>query len=237
MKRLSAHPAALLGALLVLGAGTARADFNSNWGYTLSLDSGPTFNSSSNNSNVSFALNADGTTGVATIPVGNLSSNSSSTTMDPVAASYKLTIGITDGSSGQEHNFSWQGTISGNVSSPTTSSSGTQSPGQSTLQNVFGGPLTESALLGGNMYTVTIQPGATAINAPKQSSVPVSATVTVAAESSGNQPGGNTPPPGGGVSSTPEPSSLLLAGCAASLLGLARLRRGRAAVAPGGAPV
>jgi hypothetical protein len=237
MKRLLANPAALLGALMVLGAGTARADFNSNWGYSLSLDSGPTFNSASNNSNVSFALNADGATGVQTIPVGNLSSNSSSTTLDPVGASYHLTVGITDGASGKEHDFTWQGTISGSVSSPTTDSSGNQIAGQSTLHNVFGGPLSEQALLGGNIYTVTIQPGATAINAPKQSSVPVSATVTVAAESSGNQPGGNNPPPGGGVSSTPEPSSLLLAGCAASLLGLSRWRRGRAAVAPAGAPV
>ncbi len=224
MNRLSALPAALLGALL-LGAGTVRADFNSNWSYTLSIDSGPTFNSASGNSNVSFALNADGTTGVATIPIGNFTSNSSSSTLDPISAAYHLTVGITDGASGHEHDFSWLGSLSGSVSAPTTNSDGTQTPGQSSLQNVFSGPLTQSFTLGGQVYTLTIQPGATPIGAPKQAPVAVDALVSVSPADTGGNQGGQ-----GGVSQTPEPSTLLLAGCAASLLGLSRWRRGRAEV-------
>jgi hypothetical protein len=235
MKRLLARPAALLCALL-LGAGTARADFFSNWSYTLGLDSGPTFNGASGNSNVSFALNPNGSTGVSDIPVGNLTSNSSSGTPDPVSASYVLTIGVTDTTSGQQHDFKWQGVISGNVSASTTDpGTGNPIPGQSSLLNtftgqtspgVFGGPLAESFTLGSHIYTVTISPdtspaGTNAINGPKGAPTLVDANVTVADATGGNNNNGG----GNNVSTTPEPSALVLAGCAVSLVGLCRWRK------------
>ncbi len=236
MKRLSALPAALLVALL-LGSSAARAD----WTYTLGLSSStptfpPTFSSSSGNVSATFALGSN-STGVSDIPVGNLSANSSLGSLpnvndsnyaaNQVNGTYTLTIGITDGS-GASHNFQWQGVISGSA----------DHNGDSTLQNVFtgqstttpgqfGGPLAESFTLGSNVYTVTVDPntsppGTNAINGPNGVTVPVDASVTVSNVSTG----GST---GGGVSTTPEPSALVLAGCAVSLVGLRRWRKGAAA--------
>jgi hypothetical protein len=230
MKRLSARPAALLVALL-LGASTARAGFYSDWSYTLGLSGGPTFDSGSGNSTVSFALNPNGTTGVQNIPIGNLTSNSSSATADPVSANYALTIGITDTASNTEHNFTWQAAISGSVAAATTNSNnGTIIPGSSTLQNVFGQPLNQSFTLGNHVYTVSIDPntspaGTNAINGPKGAPVLVDADVSVSTVNGNGGGKGN----GGGVSTTPEPSALVLAGFAVTLVGLRRWRKGPAA--------
>ncbi len=230
MKRLSAHSAALLTALL-LGAGTAHADFYSNWSYTLGLNTSPTFASSSGFSTVSFALNPNGSTGVSDIPVGNFTSNSSSGTADPVSGNYILTVGVTDTASGLSHNFQWQGVIGGSVSAATTDpTTGNTVPGVSSLSNAFTGQdsngnfgnsgtnLTEQFTLGSHVYTVTIDPGSAdgtnPINGPTGAPVLVDASVTVSNVTTN-------------VSASPEPSALVLAGCAVSLAGLRRWRRGR----------
>jgi hypothetical protein len=229
MKRLSALPAALLVALL-LGASTARADFYSNWSYTLGLSTSPTFSSPSGNVSVSFGVGSN-STGVSDIPVGNLSSNSStaslsSLTGDQVNSTYVLTIGVNDGS-GASHNFQWQGVITGTADTTGDSTLNNTFTGQSTTTpGQFGGPLSESATLGTHVFTVTIDPttsppGTNAINAPNGATVLVDAGVSVSNVSTG----GST----GGVSTTPEPSALVLAGCAVSLVGLRRWRKGAAA--------
>lgn len=219
MKRLSARPAALVGALLLLGAGPVRADFV-DWSYSWSLGQGqgPTF--TSGNSTVSLALAANASTGGAVIPAGNFTTNSAAGSQDLFHAGFDVTLGITDNPSHAAHNFVWHGTITGGLS--TTSSS---------LVNAFGSPLTQTFTLGGHAYRVTIDPSSSNINAPGGAPTLIDALVSVSNATGGGGGGnGGGNGGGGGPLKTPEPSTWVLAGSALVLFGLAGWRRaGRAA--------
>jgi hypothetical protein len=216
--------------VLLFGASPARADFL-NWSYSWKLTAGPTF--TSNNSNVSMALAPGASTGASTISTAAISASSASPTTDSFNSTYGLSLTIKDNPSGNQGTLSWNGLISGSVG-----------PGSSTLQNTFSGPLTESLTLAGHVYKVTLEPSPANIPAPNSNSrALIDAQVAVSDVNPSTGGGGNTGGTGGNtgggtggnthggggtgatVSSTPEPSSLVLAGSALSLAGLAGWRR------------
>jgi hypothetical protein len=188
----------------LLAGSSARAEFM-NWSYSWDLNGGPTF--TSGQTNVSFALNRDSAPGGATIGVGNLSTNSSSTGSDSFNTPYTLTLEITDKTTQDTGTLTFHGLISGTVG-PTTSS----------LKNTFSDP-NQSLTLDGHVYSFRLDPSTT-IPSPDQAPAAVHAQVSL------HIPVDPVPfPP---VKRAPEPSCLLLAGLGLSLCGAAGLRRRRA---------
>jgi hypothetical protein len=118
--------------------------------------------------------------------------------------SYKLTLNLTDSTSGATGSLTFGGMLTG-----------TFSKGSSQLMNVFTGTTTQSLVLGGNTYTVTIGPYSPPGPPTEALSGSIGATVTVTA-------GSNT-------HGTPEPCTAVLAGLGLSFAGLTswRLRRRR----------
>jgi hypothetical protein len=215
MKRLSARPAALVGALLLFAAGPARADFTySNWSYNWTASVPSTVPSSGGTASVSFGLSQGA--GAAQINVGNFSANGGATP-DAFGTSYSLNLALTDNADPSHPNTSltWQGTVSGSVG-----------PNGWTVSNNFAQPLTQSTTFDGHTYTVTLQPQSFNIPAPNTSTGqgPSTQTDIIALVSVTNAGGGGPPVTVPPVSQTPEPSTLLLAATAAAL-GLARQRK------------
>jgi hypothetical protein len=75
---------------------------------------------------------------------------------DVFNSTFTVMVGVTDTASGQSHTFTFNGVIEGTL---------TQT--QSTLTATFTGPLTQTENLGGNQYTVSIDPNPVAIPAPQ----------------------------------------------------------------------
>lgn len=215
MTRLSAHLAAGIGALLVFGAGSARADYL-NWTYTLSLTGGPNFLSSPDNlASIAFAVPSSSTPGALVIPpFGNLNlvnPNSSAESFSAANDSFDIKMTITDkGSGNQQGVLDWHGSFTGTINpqaGPNDSSGVTFALNNPEQKITFAG----------HTYDFTLTPGSTNINGPDGAPITISGTGTVT--TSTDSGGGNT-----GPATTPEPSSLLLAGSALGLA-LARWRK------------
>src|SRR5262249_61631571 len=98
--------------------------------------------------------------------------------------------------------------------------SGSLSASHSNITNTFTGPTSQTTVLGGNTYAVTIGPFSPP-GPPSSTNVgSISAFVAVTAPSGGN-PGGNPPPPD---SEHPDPPTALLARLGVSFRGLASWR-------------
>jgi hypothetical protein len=122
--------------------------------------------------------------------------------------SYSLTITITDKASGQTGTLTFSGKLSGSFTKDSTN-----------ISNAFSGQTTESIVLGGNTYTVTMVSYTAPGPSTAQDSGSIGAFVTVSA--------------GGGVQheSAPEPSTLLLSCVGLALAGGAAWRKRRLTVA------
>ncbi|HEY7424648.1 MAG TPA: hypothetical protein VH682_10500 [Gemmataceae bacterium] len=114
------------------------------------------------------------------------------------SANYSLSLALHDDASGASGSLTFRGNFSG--------SGGTVS--EASLTNTFLGPTTQTLMLGGNLYTVTIGPY---VNPSLSQEGSLSASIST-------QPATN---------STPEPSSLVLACLGLPSLGLARWFRRR----------
>jgi hypothetical protein len=205
-------PVAALAALVVaLGTGGARAEYlNWSYGWSLGPGQGPTIISGT--TNVAFALSTGGNTGAATIAVGTLSTNSSTTGTDSVNAPYDLTLTLTDNATHDAGKLTFHGLISGS-NGPTSTS----------LANAFSNP-SQSLTLDGRAYQVSLDP-TTTIGGGKDAPVPVSAQVSVADTTGKGTGGGVQSPSTPQVQQAPEPSAVLLASLGASLFVVARRRR------------
>jgi hypothetical protein len=107
---------------------------------------------------------------------------------------YRLTLTLTDNASKATGNLVFTGTFDGTVS------------GQSShVMNTFTGQTTQSIVLGGNTYTITIGPYTPPGPPSSANAGSISATAKVSTT--------------GSSSGSPEPSSMLLAGLGVSLLG------------------
>jgi hypothetical protein len=177
------------------------------WKWSLGPGQGPTF--ASGNTNVSFALQPGAATGSADLPLGSLSANSASPGLDAFSASYDLKLTLTDNQSKATGSLTWHATISGNVG-----------PDSSSLTNNITGPLSQTLVLAGHDYKVTLEPNPANIPAPSSNSrALLDALVSVTPDSGGTGGGG------GGVGKTPEPSALVLASSALCLAGVFCRRR------------
>jgi hypothetical protein len=214
MTRLSKALLLAVFAALAFGPGRAHASFVS-WSYNwtpsalalpadvpgsggLSLTNEPT-------------KNADGTSDVVVTNIRGFSSASRSTPDKFTHAAYSFTLVLTDLASGQSAHMTFSGFFSGTMSATSANIANTFS------SVVAAAPVT----LGGHVYTVTMgnysPPGPpTASNAGS-----ISAHVGVDEVPDGGGGGG------GGGASAPEPSTLLLACCGLSGLGLTGWRRWR----------
>ena len=149
------------------------------------------------------SLMAVGTSDVVASQVG-VSSNVNDNTPDTFShAAYTLTMKLTDLASGTFTNLAFNGYFTGTVSAHSAN-----------IQNFFTGLTSQTAMLGGNTYTVTMTtftPPGPGGDGGLQGAIGAHALVTVQA--------------GGGPHNTPEPSSLILAGLGLCGLGLLRKRR------------
>jgi MYXO-CTERM domain-containing protein len=209
----SLHLPILLAALLVLGAGQARAemiDFNYHWSVVpSSIITGNSGNTGSVNvaaapdpsSPVQAVLNSSTFTFIPGANVTTSSTAGGTIPPDVYDTNFSMKLSLTDSKSNQSGDLTFAANLQGTLTQTT-----------SNLQISFQDPLTKSISLGGNVYTVTINPAmfdapAPTNTAPKQ----IYANVTVA--------------------SVPEPSGLVLG--ATAVLGLAGrrwLRRRRSSV-------
>jgi hypothetical protein len=199
----------LIAALSLLGASQARADrvdFSYRWGIS------PGAVLTGGKGRVSLALAHPGT-GTATLgaadsavtPAATVTTSSSATALNPdhFSTTYSLTVHLTDTASGASGDLTYSGATTGTLTATTSS-----------LTNVFATPLTQQLTLGKYVYSLTIDPSPADLPSPgAQATTLLDALVTVT--------------PGSQTHGTPEPSSLLLAAVAASLLGLADRRRRR----------
>ncbi len=125
------------------------------------------------------------------------------------AVPYNLTITLTDAASLATDTLSFGGTVNGTLSSS-----------HSNITNTFSGPTTQTSVLGGNTYTVTIGPFSPP-GPPSSTTVgSISAFVSVLGPQGGGGGGG-----GGSVGGAPEPSTAVLSCLGISFLGLSSWRR------------
>ncbi len=196
---------------LLLAGAPARADFIQ-WTYNWQPGSLETPADGSGTGGVSFSNQPSAAaTGNSDIVATNLRVFSSALPSNPdmlvKGGAYSLALTLTDTASGMSGTLTWTGKLTGSFSATS-----------SNLTNVFTSPITQTLLLGQNLYTVSIgqysPPGPpTAGNAGS-----IGAHVNVA-------------PQGTIQSSTPEPSTLVLAGLALSVGGGAAWRKRRTSLA------
>ena len=206
MKRLLAHFFAASLGLLVIAGVQARADFvgyDYSWSpstLVVAADSGGT-------GGVSMTFQAQAhADGPSDVVATNLRTFSSAPRQSPDTISngaYALTMNLTDSASGQSGQLTFTGVLSGTFS--TTSSN---------VTNQFTGETTQTIVLGGHTYTVTIGPYAPPGPPSASNAGTISAHVQV--DDSGS---------GGGGNNNPEPSTLVLSGLGASFLAFASWRK------------
>jgi hypothetical protein len=211
-----------LAALLLLSAKTqSRADFM-DWSYHWSISPGPVL--SSGTGSVALTLARDGS-GASSIPAATVTTSSSATNAAPDAykVGYNLMLQLKDSHSNKSGTLVFHGLLSGMVSATS-----------SHLTNSFSSPTTERLLLGGHLYSVTINPSLMTLAPPGSSVLPQIDALVRVTNPTGRTIGPPTPqvqgpPPSVGppvpAQSTPEPSSLVLGMLALGGLGLAFLQR------------
>jgi hypothetical protein len=210
MHALAVRVRPLLIAMGLLAAGSARADAV-NYSYHWGVSPSPAV-FSSGGSIVALAVPPDGSTSAPAgalnqLPGATFSTNSSTSTQgqaDSFRVPYQLTLHLTDTQSGAGHDFTFAGSLAGQVSA-----------NSSQLTSTLNTPSTRSFTLGKSVYAVAISPTLISIPAPGVTpAASLNALVKVA-------PVRGAP----AINNTPEPSSLFLAGLALPLLGVRAWRR------------
>jgi hypothetical protein len=218
----------LLAAVLLLGAGQARAeliDFSYQWTVM------PSAVIPGGTGTVTLSTAPDGAgqaeLGSSTptfIPGATVTTTSSATEPpDSFNTPLSMKLHLTDEKTGLSGDLSFSGTIAGQLTATS-----------STLTSTFDGPVTQELKLANRVYSVSIDPALVSLPAPGATS-PGSIDARVSVASRGgppfDPPGGGPPgggPPGGGPPGgsppigAPEPSALLLG--ATAVLGLAARR-------------
>jgi hypothetical protein len=191
MYRLST--ALLVVAAVALVGGSARADFIP-WSYSWSAD--PQV-SNGTGGGINFFPTSGSNTGSQSMPNGVVLVAFAPNGTDPQSlnnAPYNLSLHLTDTTSGTSADLPFSGTLSGDLL-------------KGSVVNAFTSPLTQTATLGGNLYTVTAgfynPPGAPGSGVQGS----LGANVVVSA------------PGGGPVVDVPEPGGLVLGGVAVLALG------------------
>lgn len=206
MKRLSA----LFGTVLFVlsAAAPIRADYL-NWTYTANssvpgLSVGAT--SPSGGATVTLTDFNNPQPGGSSIPVQAYVTSTSNTT--PISfnnSAFQLALKITDSTTNDSGTLNFNGSLTGSLSSATSSVIASFAPVSS-----------NSLTLDGHTYTVTIP--STTLAAPTSPQKDIMALVSVTNASSGG--GGGVTPGGGHTTGTPEPASLLLSSLGISCLGV-----------------
>lgn len=216
MKRSTLFFTAALVAMISLG-GSVRADVIQ-WQYAWQSSpvavaagtGGIAFTSTSPSQTNPLGLSAAGNSDIVATNL-YVFSTASPTTPDNLGAgaAYSLTLTLTDSASGQSSSNAGNFTFTGLLT-------GTFSASNSNITNTFTSPTTESMVLGGNTYTVTIGPFSPP-GPPSTTNITGSIAAYVQV----------TPGSGTGVQDVPEPSTMLLAGLGLSFLGGAAWRKRR----------
>jgi hypothetical protein len=195
---------------LLLAGAPARADFVQ-WTYNWQPGSLAASADSPGTGGVSFSNQpAAAATGNSDIVATNLRVFSTATPSNPdklmTGGAYTLSLTLTDLASGASGTLTWTGKLTGTFSAT-----------NSNLTNFFTSPITQTLVLGQNLYTVSI--GQYSPPGPPTAGNSGSIGAHVNVTSNG----------GGGIQSTsPEPSTLVLAGLALSVGGGAAWRKRRA---------
>lgn len=211
MKRLSALLRTVLLVLLASAANPVRADYL-NWTYTADANTpGLSVGALSPSGGATIALTDfnNPQPGGSSIPVqAYVTSTSNTTPINFSNSAFSLALKITDGTTNDSGTLNFNGSVSGSLSSTTSS-----------LIASFTPVTSNSLTLDGHTYTVTI-PSVT-LAPPTSPQQDIRALVSVASASGGGNTGGGTtpPPPPPNVGSTPEPTSLLLSSLGLSCLG------------------
>jgi hypothetical protein len=187
-------------------------------GFSYSWSVDPSAVLPSGTGSVTLALSSGGSASVdagkqTTLPGATITTTSAATAApDIFKTDYDLKMHLKDAVSGKSADLTFAGTIAGNL---TTTSS--------TLTSTFHDPITQDVTLGGNHYTVTIDPVLQGLPVPGSNTpAAINALCTVS-------------PVGNVVADAPEPSSLALGAVAFVLAGAALRRRARRRVALVGA--
>jgi hypothetical protein len=178
--------------MFLLTAGPVRADLMPSFSYSWDQSPATIAADGSGTGSISLSVGSGTATAPSTIVAANLSviSSALSPSMDTYTnKAYKLTLTLTDSTSGQTGTFVFNGALTGTAS--TTSSNFT---------NAYVGPTKVTEHLGDFNYTVQILPPVVPPITGGVTQGGISAQVTAAEFS------------GGPVSNSPEPSTLLLAG-------------------------
>jgi hypothetical protein len=206
---------AIASLLPLLAAGAARASLVP-WSYNWEPNTAAVL-SDNGLSKITMKDEPSGTAvGTSDIVATNLKVVSSADPNNPdtfTAKAYTLTVKLTDSNSHTTGSLAFTGAFNGTVSSQS-----------SNLTNTFTGAVTQSIVLGGNTYTVTIGPF-TPPGPPSASNFgSISATALVSVSR------------GGGGQNSPEPTTMALAGLGLACVGLVSWkRRPQARVLTGGA--
>jgi hypothetical protein len=193
-------------AALCLFAGTSRAD-QVEWSYLWTPSTDKVFADSSTTSYIELMPETPGDTlGNANVPAVALKTHSDALITNPATftkAAYGLGLTITDKASGESGVLVFTGEFNGNLSTT-----------RAYLPHTTTSPVTQQAILGGNLYNVTLS-----VAPPGAPNAIILGGITAVAEVN--------------VTEAPEPSTLALTGLGLSVVGLrgwVRRRRARRAL-------
>jgi hypothetical protein len=197
-------------ALLVALGGSARADLIA-WTYNWDRDP-VSIPADSGTGGISLTNEvAKAATGNSDVVATNLRvfSTAPATAPDTLVngGGYTLSLTLTDSASGAASTMTFTGKLSGTFSSANAN-----------IINTFTSPTTETVVLGGNTYNVTVGPYSPPGPPTASNAGSISAHVAVVPGDNGG---------GGGIQDVPEPSTMLLAGLGLSFLGGAAWRKRR----------